>query len=322
MHARFLPILIASAIALSACAGAAPAASPPNTLTAVKVDAVSLDAAAAIWNNAPKTAVATKAAGKGAKPGPAVQLQAVYDGSNVAVRAEWADATDSWQRNVWTYDGTAWKRGGEQDRMSFAFPMSNNAEFASKGCGAICHNQDADEAKWWMGTDSADVKIDLWQWQSASTNPVNQADDAWWGPKPVITSTTGRRSDVADSGGSKANNAADGKGPAFMSKNGLTAHFLLAGEEVPLDMSKITSGAVIPGSILAPYKGSRGDVDAKGTYANGKWVVVFSRKLNTGRDDDVVLTPPKAVPFGVGVFDNSGDLEHEISQDVITLAWK
>ena len=314
-------LFVAGSIMLAACASG-PATSPPNTLTAVKVDAVSTDAAASIWANAPKTTTVTKAAKKGAADGSTVTLQAVYDGTSIAIRAEWADSTDSWQRNVWKYDGAAWKRGGDQDRFSMAFPMSNNAEFASKGCGAICHNQETDDTTWWMGTDNADTKIDLWQWQSAATNPVAYADDAWWGTKPTITSTTGRRSDANTGGGAKANNAADGKGPAFVNKSGLDAHYILAGEEVALDMSKIASGAVIPGSILAPYTGSRGDVAAKGVYADGKWVLVMVRKLNTGNEDDAVFTPSKPVPFGIGLFNNAGDIDHTISPDVLTLAWK
>lgn len=324
MKPNRLPFLfVAGSMILAACASAGGAVtSPPNTLTAVKVDAVSTDASASFWTNAPRTTVATKAASKGAADGSTVTMQAVYDGTSIAVRAEWDDKTDTWQRNVWKYDGSAWKRGGEQDRFSMALSMSNNAEFASKGCGAICHNQETDDKKWWMGTDNADVKIDLWQWQSAATNPAGYADDAWFGTKPMITSTTGRHSDANTGGGSKANNAADGKGPAFMNKSGLDAHYILAGEEVALDMSKISSGAIIPGSILAPYKGSRGDIAAKGTYANGKWTLVMVRKLDTGNADDVVLIPPKAVPFGVGLFENAGDLEHTISTDVLTLAWK
>jgi hypothetical protein len=317
------PVLLVAGMLLSACASSGGAVtSPPNTLTAVKVDATSLDASASYWANAPKTTVPTKAAKKGAADGATVTLQAVYDGTNIAIRAEWSDTSDSWVRNAWKYDGANWKRGGEQDRFALTFPIENNAEFASKGCGAICHNQETDDTKWWMGTESTDVKLDLWQWQSAATNPNNQADDQWWGTKPTITSTTGRRSDAVESGGNKANTAKDGKGPAFMNKSGVNAHYILAGEEVPLDMSKITSGAIIPGTILTPYKGSRGDIQVKGTYANGKWVVVISRALNTGHDDDTVLIPPKQVPFGLAVFDNSGDLEHTIGPDALTLVWK
>ena len=85
------------------------------------------------------------------------------------------------------------------------FPMSNNADFASKGCTAICHNQDADDTKWWMGTDSADLSLDLWQWQSAATNPVGQATDQYFSAKANPTATTGRANDAIDGSPSAAN---------------------------------------------------------------------------------------------------------------------
>lgn len=323
MNFKLISLMAAGALALTACGAASgPVTSPPNTLTAVKVDAVSTDAAAAMWANAPKTSVTSKVPDKKAEVGATVTLQAVYDGKNIAIRAEWDDKTDSWQRNIWTYDGTAWKRAGEQDRLALAFPIGNNAEFASKGCGVICHNQDADEAKWWMGTDSADVRVDFWQWQGASTNPAGYADDSYFSAKATITSTTGRANDANTGGGPKTNAAADGKGPAFMNKSGVDAHYILAGEEVALDMAKVKAGSQIPSSILSKYAGSRGDITAKGKWANGKWVVVMVRALDTGNKDDAAFQPPKAVPFGLGVFDNSGDLEHAVSQDVLTLAWK
>ncbi|HEY3341047.1 MAG TPA: ethylbenzene dehydrogenase-related protein [Anaerolineae bacterium] len=319
-------VLVTASMMLAACGGSGAVASAPNTLTAVKVDAVSADAAAAIWSNAPKMTVTTRDVKKGGTATAAITMQAVYDGSNIAFRAEWADTTDSWQRSVWSYDGTSWKRGGDQDRLSLAFSMSNNAAFASKGCGAICHNQDTDETKWWMGTDTADVKIDMWQWQSAATNPAGYDDDGWWGTKPLITSTTGRADDKNTGGGPVANNAIAGNtkdgGPAFVNVSGTDAHYILAGQQAPIDMSKIKAGAIIPGSILAPYTGSRGDVAAKGTYTDGKWVVVLTRALNTGNSDDAVLIPSKQMPFGVALFNNAGDVNHTVAPDVLTLAWK
>jgi ethylbenzene dehydrogenase len=323
MKTRSLLVFVVAALSvfLAACDSGA-AVSPPNTLAAVKVSAISLDGSASIWANAPKMTVATKAVKKGEADGPIVTMQAVYDDKNVALRAEWTDSTDSWQRNAWTWDGAAWKRAGDQDRFAITFPFSNNADFSSKGCAAICHNQDTDATKWWMGTDSADVKLDMWQWQSASTNPVGQAADAYFGPKANPTATTGRTNDAIDGAASPANATADGKTPMYMSKNGTSAHYILKGEEVPLDMSKITPGTVIPGTILIPVKGSRGDVAAKGLYADTKWVVVLSRSLNTGNSDDAELVPPKPVPFGMAVFDNSGDEEHRVGPDVLTLTWK
>ena len=321
MNAKFLPILIASAIALSACAGAGPATSPPNTLTAVKVDAAAMDAAASFWANAPKTEIATKAADKSAKDGPKITLQAVYDSKNVVVRAEWADSTENTTRNAWTYNGTAFTRAGAQDRFAMNFPMGNYASFSSKGCAVACHSTDPDEAKWWMGSESPDERYDVWHWKSSETGLVNQVDDQWWGPKDTITSTTGRKND-AGTGGPVTNASADGKSPKFMNGKAPDAKLILSGEEIPLDVTKLKAGAVIPGYVLAPFKGSRGDIASKATFANGKWVLVFTRPLSTGNADDLVFTPPKAVPFGLAVFDNAGDNDHTVSQEVLTLAWK
>ena len=62
------PAAAPAADAGGTAAAAAPASAPagkPNTLTAVKVDAASLDAAAGYWAKAPVTAVATKATKEG-----------------------------------------------------------------------------------------------------------------------------------------------------------------------------------------------------------------------------------------------------------------
>ena len=150
----------------------------PNTLTAVKVDAASLDAAAGYWANAPVTAVETKASKEGEPDGPPVNLQAVYDNQNIAVRLEWADTTESNMNKAWTWDGENFARSKELgDRMGLLFAMENNPEFASKGCTAACHNADPDPAKWWMGAEDAAVHYDLWQWTAATTNPIGQAQD-------------------------------------------------------------------------------------------------------------------------------------------------
>ncbi|MFN3980328.1 MAG: ethylbenzene dehydrogenase-related protein, partial [Caldilinea sp.] len=127
----------------AADAGAAPAAAPasaPNTLTAIKVDATSLDLNADYWSKAPVLSIDTKAAKEGNPDGPTVMLQAVYDGDTIAIRGEWADPTES-LKNAWQWDGTAFSKvKGDEDRLMLVFPIQNNAEFASKGCAAACHN--------------------------------------------------------------------------------------------------------------------------------------------------------------------------------------
>jgi len=45
-------------------------------------------------------------------------------------------------------------------------------------------------------------------------------------------------------------------------------------------------------AIVSKPVGSRGDIEASGAWANGKWVVVQRRLLNTGHDDEVDGQPP------------------------------
>lgn len=308
-------------------AAAAPASAPagkPNTLTAVKVDAASLDAAADYWGKAPVTAIATKATEEDEPDGPAVNLQAVYDDQNFAVRLEWADTTESNMNKAWTWDGTQFTRSKDLgDRMGLLFAMENNPEFASKGCATACHNAEPDPAKWWMGSEDAAVHYDLWQWTAASTNPIGQAQDevinVLEDPADVESATHG---DVLESGGSLSNVNEAKDGPAYMNGTDVGASFIITGEQVPIDTSKLASGALIPTSVLAPWVGSRGDVQAQGTWQDGKWVVVLMRALDTGHDDDLAMTPPKPYPFGVAVFDHI-DLEgHTTSPEAITLEWQ
>ncbi|MEK7862031.1 MAG: ethylbenzene dehydrogenase-related protein, partial [Chloroflexota bacterium] len=127
-------------------------------------------------------------------------------------------------------------------------------------------------------------------------------------------------------GGYASNKAADGKGPAKMQdpskKPAAGSTFILADEAVALDASKFKAGDKVPRELLARWTGSRGDIEAKGVYASGKWTVIFHRKLDTGHSDDVQFVAGKTYPFGLSVFDNTGGVNHTISEDVLTLKFK
>lgn len=299
------------------------AASKANTITAIKVDAVSPDSAAAHWADAPTLTVPTKSPLEGVADGPAVSIQAVYDDKSLAMRFEWVDATESLLKNAWKWDGTAFTKSGDEDRVQLLWPIQNIPDFASKGCAAACHNMDADKEKWWMGTESADLRYDLWHWKSARTNQVGQSDDQWVGvladPANVESSRYG---DAKESGGYKDNLNEAGDGPAFMHGKDAAAQFILAGEEVAIDTAALTNGAIIPGFVIAPAVGSRGDVTANGVWQDGKWTVVLVRALDTGHEDDVTFTPPKAYPFGLSVTDDGGGMDHTNAPDVLTLEWQ
>ena len=59
--------------------------------------------------------------------------------------------------------------------------------------------------------------------------------------------------------------------------------------------------------------GSAADVEAKGTYADGKWTVEFKRKLATGNKDDAAFDLSKPVAFAVATFDSNEHSEHLVS---------
>ena len=330
-HKVYLLMTFVGVAALLAASGTWPApaaavapAAAPKKITAIKVDAVAADPAAAYWTKAPAVSVKTAAVEKGKPAGPDVRVQAVYDGKNMALRIEWADTTNSLDQKMWEWDGAKFKRlAGLGDRMAVLFPVENNGKFATQGCGAACHSSDPDEKKWAMASDSADLHYDLWQWTSASTNPVGQAQDMIKGiQKDAANVESGKAGDVLEKGGSLSNVNKAKDGPAFMHGTDLKASVIISGQQVTIDTSKLAKGAKIPGSALAPWAGSRGDVTAKGVWKGGKWAVVLMRALDTGHPDDLVMTPPKAYPLGVAVFDHVDHENHTTSADVLVLEWK
>ena len=65
-------------------------------------------------------------------------------------------------------------------------------------------------------------------------------------------------------------------------------------------------GDVIPFRLPLKPSGSRFDVKAESRHADGYWIVMIYRKLNTGHDDDVIFNPLKRYSFAMAVFDDSG----------------
>ena len=107
-----------------------------------------------------------------------------------------------------------------------------------------------------------------------------------------------------------------------MSNVSLESAFIMSGEETEIDVTRLAENAIVPGYVLSPFQGSRGDIASNGAWVDGKWVVVLTRALDTGNDDDVVFTPPKKYPFGVAVVDEGGGLDHTVSPEVLTLEWQ
>ncbi|MBI5120074.1 MAG: hypothetical protein HZA67_03660 [Rhodospirillales bacterium] len=154
--------------------------------------------------------------------------------------------------------------------------------------------------------------LDLWQARAYRSVPVGKADDSYvfqWrnfdkGKKPFDGNWDGAKKepkfmfDPAKNGGKAALSEAqfrDLKAPKLTTDN-----------SIPYDASKMKDGDILPGFILNPATdGSASDLNASGTWANGEWTMIVSRKLDTGQKDDVALAPGQTYPVGLAVHDDN-----------------
>ncbi len=330
MLKRFIWLTVAAAIAgttLGACGGGGSGSA--TDLVAAKQSPASLAGDDAAWKDAKVTTIKTTVIeGSKTKQGVEVNAQALYSGDDIWFRFEWADATESSNR-LWDYDGTKWTKSGNEDRLGLYWEITPIEKFQTRGCTTLCHNPESDPIEdWYMIAPTADDLADNWHWKAARSNPIGQTDDksltgTLEDPEDIESANHG---DKKDSGGYSDNVTKDGSGPEKMldpsKKASLGGPFILVSEAVVLDPSSLKSGDKIARELLAPWVGSRGDIESKGVYANGRWTVVMHRKLDTGHDDDIKLVPGKAYPFGISVFDNTDGVNHTVSPDVLLLKFK
>jgi hypothetical protein len=70
----------------------------------------------------------------------------------------------------------------------------------------------------------------------------------------------------------------------------------------------------IPGSIVAPYTGSKGDVTANGFYTGTGWRILLKRALKTSDTvNDVDFSSLNDQPFGVAAMFNGANFQHAIA---------
>jgi len=85
---------------------------------------------------------------------------------------------------------------------------------------------------------------------------------------------------------------------------------------VGTDYKQVGSGdgpKCIPGSIVAPYTGSRGDVTANAFYTGTGWILLLKRALKTtDTENDLDFSSLNDQPFGIGAMFNGADNQHAI----------
>jgi hypothetical protein len=251
---------------------------------------------------------------------------------------QYKDPTQSLQRGPWVKqaDGS-WKqlkdpddKGGDnnkyyEDKMAIIWNV-NSPAFEARGCMAACHTG---EGKPYGNKylPNPGEKADIWHWKSVRTGSVGQIDDQYLDTTRYDKDKApeaGRKSDPK-TGGGYVDNVNDTKnGPRFALKNNKPAppYWIVDAEKEPFDDSKYKAGDEVPGIIVAPLTGDRGDISVKSVWKDGVWTLVFARKLGTGSDFDVQFNDlKKSYAFGVAVFDNA-QVRHAYSPGVLKLVFE
>jgi hypothetical protein len=274
-----------------------------------------------VWNGAPPIAV--KVIGGKNLPGGTteVNLRSVVAQDTIYFYVQYKDPTQSVRRGPWQKqaDGS-WKqlkdpddKGGDnntyyEDKLAFIWNISSPA-FAQRGCMAACHTG---EGKPYGNKylPNPNERADIWHLKGVRTGSVDQVDDQYLDGTRYDKDKApeaGRKSDPKTGGGYANNVTEDKKAPKFALKGNKPAppYWILDAEKEPFDDSKYKAGDEVPGIIVAPFTGDRGDIHARVSWKDGVYTVVMWRKLVTGSDSDVQFAEGKEHAFGVAVFDNA-----------------
>lgn len=239
-----------------------------------------------------------------------ITVKAVYTDKDIYFLFQWADKTMSLGRLL-EYTGKEWKPvKGNEDRLNVMWDLGVK-DFAAKGCTAACHKQGAKVS---LRTGGPGERADLWHWKAQRTNPAGYADDQWLGHEPGGPENVARASDQESGGGYASNWDAAAKRPRWRFKDGVKpGPVLLKKDAVELkDDSKFKAGDTLPREVLERVTGSRGDIEARGAWAGGRWTLELRRARETAdKEHDVQFADPaKPRLFGIAVHDGAGDDEH------------
>jgi hypothetical protein len=267
-----------------------------------------------------------------------VTLRALYTADTVYFLAQYKDPTDSVQRSPWVKqaDGSWQKlkdpndKGGDsnlyyEDKMAILWNISSPA-FEQRGCLSGCHTGEGKPFGNKYTKDPGE-RLDMWHWKGVRTGPVGQVDDQYVDHTRYDKEKSpeaGRKSDPKTGGGYADNVSDDKKGPKFALKGNTPAppYWILDAEKESLDNSKYKAGDEVPGIIVAPITGDRGDIAARHVWKDGVRTIEFSRKLVTGSEFDVQFNDvKKEYAFGVTVFDNA-QVRHAYSPGVLKMVFE
>lgn len=330
--------LLVLLIASSGCAkklSPEPQAPTKLVLTAAETDQVPSidgDMADSAWKKGGETVVPTKG-------GPAVRMKALRSRDELFVLATWVDTTNDNIDQVWTFDGTKWAKGVNDDSFALFWNVNNSISgFNQKGCQVVCHNAPpqalqmellgppAPQGELWSGRNQ---KGDIWDLALGIGNTRGTVSDYVFTVDPnyrrfpkTLQPRIYRQHDVFERRAPwKQNYVVDQQTgvekPAYAYKAGLNLDntpYPTYDQVMPIaDYFIFKAGDRLPFMLFTPsqelWGGSKVDITGKGVWQDGRWVVEMRRRLDTGHDDDIQFKIPRQgsnyYVFAPAVFDHT-----------------
>jgi hypothetical protein len=232
-----------------------------------------------------------------------------------------------------------------EDKFAFLFPIGEVDNFTTSTCYATCHGPSLPVATEMDKHTRHYLKsngqlVDMWHWKRVRGTYLGQVDDQQMTYKdpPYNSGTNGRTGDAGDAGYSNNSQKIPISGttdtisvPLYVVPNGTdyywisiddfggTAKMVTAVDEngvltldggIEIDPSdggyEQGDGLKrIPSVTTKAFTESRADINISAVYTGTGWVCEFSRKLDTGHDDDVVFKVDEELAFGLAIFDNA-----------------
>jgi len=246
-----------------------------------------LDGKADEWQNVPVVKVDVKSAvpkdPKNYTGSVTVEISAVTKGDTIYFLAQWADDTkDATHQTLrWNKDKEIYEEGKDrEDRLALRFDMG--------GDFATCM------------LSGTEYKADLWHWKAFRSQGAGVAHD-----KMHIFSL--KKIPMA-----KEHTGKDGK-KIWVSRPSDKGSKLYKSQR-PIDFIEDTVPRYIPNKNAS---GSIADIKSAAGWANGKWTVEMSRKLDTGHEDDVRFEKGKSYRAGAADFNHTGDNHHSTGAFVL-----
>ena len=201
-----------------------------------------------------------------------IKIKAVYNNTKIFFQISFPDPDESRTHKSWVWDkGRQIYTVGNDREDIFVLKWNLDAK-------AVDLSLDADNA----------YQADIWFWKACRTDGIGYADD-----KSHDYSPTENRNATK-----------------IISRSGKKMYLLRTGDKgeraYEIDLISLYQGDILPRYTLKQPSGSRSDVQAKGVWQDGKWIIELSRKLITANPDDIQFVPDRKYMFGISRYEIAG----------------